>query len=128
MLTPVPSRISLRKYAPLGKGCQGSKKLIGIRVARRSLDMLSEDAVRTGPILVIDDDQVVRELVRSVLTGAGYKVFAAFGGQGGIAVARKTQTIVILIRIMMSGVHGIGTCERLKRDAVLHDIPEIGRA
>lgn len=126
MLTPVPLRISWREYAPLRKGCQGPRGLLGIRVARRSLDMLSEDAVRTGPILVIDDDQVVRELVRSVLTGAGHEVLEAFGGQEGIEVARKTQPTMILLGIMMSGVHGIGTCERLKRDPVLHDIPVVG--
>src|SRR3989304_7572281 len=126
MPTPVPLRISWRKYAPLRKGCQGPGGPLGIRVAGRSLDMLSEDAVRTGPILVIDDDQVVRELVRSVLTGAGHEVLEAFGGQEGIEVARKTQPTMILLRIMMSGGRGSGTGERLKRDAVLHDIPVVG--
>jgi CheY-like chemotaxis protein len=88
--------------------------------------MCGEDAVRTEPILVIDDDQVVRALVTSVLTGASYKVLEALGGQEGIEIARKTQPTIILLRIKMGGVHGIGTCERLKRDAVLHDIPVVG--
>ena len=88
--------------------------------------MSSENAVRTGPILVIDDDHVMRELARSVLTGVGHQVLEAFGGQEGIEIARKTQPTIILLSIMMSGVHGIGTCERLKRDPVLHDIPVVG--
>jgi CheY-like chemotaxis protein len=84
------------------------------------------DEERRGPILVIDDDHPARELARSILTGAGHEVLEAFGGQEGIELARKTQPATILLRIMMSGVHGIGTCERLKRDPVLHDIPVVG--
>ncbi len=87
--------------------------------------MPGETAVPTRPILVIDDDRTLYERASSVLAGAGYKVLAAFNGPSGIEMARKTQPTVILLDMMMPGGDGITTCEHLKRDPVLGDVPVV---
>ncbi len=78
------------------------------------------------PILIIDDDHKVCELVTSVLTGAGFDVLAASDGLRGIETARAAQPTVILLDMMMPGLDGIDTCQRLKQDPVLEDIPVVG--
>jgi CheY-like chemotaxis protein len=82
--------------------------------------------VPTRPILIIDDDPEVCTLVTSVLKAAGFAVEAAFDGASGIEKARMRQPAVILLDMMMPGMDGISTCQRLKQDLVLKDIPVVG--
>lgn len=78
------------------------------------------------PVLVIDDDRRSTELVAAILTVAGFEVRSAYDGVSGIEMARGVQPVVILLDMMMPGVDGIATLERLKWDPVLTDIPVIG--
>lgn len=82
--------------------------------------------MRKRPILIIDDDPRVCELVTSILAGAGLKVLTAPDGETGIQTARAAQPAVILLDMMMPGMDGIETCEQLKRDPGLQDIPVVG--
>lgn len=78
------------------------------------------------PILVIDDDVRSRELIAALLTESDFEVLSAPDGPTGIETARVAQPAVIIVDMMMPGVDGIGTCERLKRDLILADIPLVG--
>ncbi len=78
------------------------------------------------PILIIDDDHKICELVTSVLTDEGFKVFAAPDGSTGIETARVAQPAAILLDMMMPEMDGIETCKYLKRDPGLEDIPVVG--
>ncbi len=78
------------------------------------------------PILVIDDDRRSIELVTAILSVAGFEVRSAYDGTSGIEMARAVQPSVILLDMMMPGIDGITTLERLKWDPVLVDIPVIG--
>ncbi len=78
------------------------------------------------PILIIDDDPKVCELITSVLTGAGLEVLAASDGLRGIETARAAQPTVILLDMMMPGLDGIETCKRLKQEPALERIPVVG--
>ena len=80
----------------------------------------------TRPILIIDDDHALCELVASTLSRTGFKVLAAFDGPTGIETARDAHPAIILLDMMMPGLDGVGTCERLKQDPVLGDIPVVG--
>ena len=82
--------------------------------------------MRTRPILIIDDDHALCELVASTLSRTGFKVLAAFDGPTGIETARDAHPAIILLDMMMPGLDGVGTCERLKQDPVLGDIPVVG--
>ncbi len=82
--------------------------------------------MQTRPILVIDDDQVLRELAGSVLTGAGFRVLEAPDGLAGIKLAQTAQPAVILLDMTLPGLDGVRTCQRLKQDGTLADIPVVG--
>lgn len=78
------------------------------------------------PILIIDDDSRVCELVASILTGGGCKVLSAPDGLAGVETARVAQPALILVDMMMPRMDGIETCKRLKQDPGLEDIPVVG--
>lgn len=78
------------------------------------------------PILVIDDDPRFCDLLTGMLSHADFEVVSAHDGWTGIALAHSAQPAVILLDMVMRGVDGITTCQRLKRDLVLRDIPVIG--
>lgn len=82
--------------------------------------------MRIRPILIIDDDHALCELVTSTLSRAGFQVLAAFDGPTGIERARDVHPGVILLDMMMPGLDGVETCQRLKQDPVLGDIPVVG--
>jgi CheY-like chemotaxis protein len=77
-------------------------------------------------VLVIDDDHRSVELVSAILTMAGFEVRAAYDGVSGIEMAREVQPVAIVLDMMMPGIDGITTLQRLKWDPILADIPVVG--
>lgn len=75
-----------------------------------------------GPakILVIEDDAVLRRLLRLYLGGAGYGVVEAGNGEEGLRVAYRERPDLIVLDIMMPGMDGWEVCERLRQ---LCDVP-----
>ena len=59
-----------------------------------------------GPVLVIDDDESIREFVAVFLTDEGYEVLCAAHGEAGLALARQSQPGVILLDIRMPVMDG----------------------
>lgn len=82
--------------------------------------------MQTRPILVIDDDQDLREMVGSVLTGAGFEVLDASDGLSGIKLAQTSRPAAILLNMTLPGLDGVRTCQRLKQDRILAGIPVVG--
>ena len=65
-------------------------------------------------ILVIDDDDAVRETMARMLRGAGYTVETAETGELGVAAARGNGFDVILSDLRMPGISGIEVLQRLR--------------
>lgn len=65
-------------------------------------------------ILVIDDDDAVRETMARTLRGAGYTVETAETGEQGVSAARGNGFDVILSDLRMPGISGIEVLQRLR--------------
>lgn len=77
-------------------------------------------------ILVIDDDPLVRELVRASLTRAtGWDVVSAASGPEGIAIALADPPDVILLDLMMPGMGGAATRAALLTSEATTPVPVI---
>lgn len=76
-------------------------------------------------ILVVDDDLISQNMLRTTLTGAGYAVFAASDGPEAIKLAKKELPAVIVLDIMMPGMDGGEVAESLKSDPKTRRIPVI---
>lgn len=70
-------------------------------------------------ILVVDDEQDIIEFLSYNLKKEGYRVFAARDGQEAISLAKQVVPDLVILDVMMPGMDGIETCEKLR------DIPEL---
>jgi signal transduction histidine kinase/CheY-like chemotaxis protein len=74
-------------------------------------------------VLVVDDDDVARYIVRDLLADSKYRVLEAGDAQSGLALARQHTPDVILIDLVMDDVDGFELVELLKADPELSPIP-----
>ena len=70
---------------------------------------------RGGTILVIDDEEIMREILETLLTREGYEVRLASSGAEGVEIARATSLDAAVIDVMMPGMDGLQTLAELKR-------------
>lgn len=71
----------------------------------------------TAPrILVVDDQDDIRETARTILAGAGYEVETAAGGEAALAAARRARFDLVLLDINMPGMDGWSTLKILRED------------
>jgi anti-anti-sigma factor len=82
-------------------------------------------ALEKKKILVIDDQEEIRDLVNVTLRGSEFEVFEATDGREGIQIAREHKPDLILLDVMMPGFDGFTTCKVLKRNLDTKDIPII---
>jgi two-component system cell cycle sensor histidine kinase/response regulator CckA len=69
----------------------------------------------TESLLLVEDDDNLRNLVARVLTGCGYTVFVATGGAEALAIANhpETQIDAVISDVVMSGMNGRQLVEKL---------------
>jgi GAF domain-containing protein/CheY-like chemotaxis protein/sensor histidine kinase YesM len=78
-----------------------------------------------GPVLVIDDDPTVRELMDRFLSKEGFSVVTAANGIAGLKKARETHPAAVTLDVMMPDLDGWTVLAALKGDPALADIPVI---
>jgi CheY-like chemotaxis protein/anti-sigma regulatory factor (Ser/Thr protein kinase) len=76
-------------------------------------------------ILIIDDDQTARHVLRRLLTETPYAIIEATSGSEGLRRAREDRPQVVFLDLMMPEMSGFEVLERLKSDLVTRDIPVI---
>jgi two-component system, cell cycle response regulator DivK len=76
-------------------------------------------------ILVIEDHEDNRQILRDLLTSANFEVIEAVDGEAGLAAAATHRPDLILIDIQLPGIDGYEASRRLKADTRLHAIPII---
>lgn len=77
-----------------------------------------------GSVLVVDDSELNRELLRGVLEAKGFIVRTAdAGSEELIARIRSEPPDVVLLDVMMPGINGIELCRRLKLDPATAHLP-----
>jgi signal transduction histidine kinase/CheY-like chemotaxis protein len=77
------------------------------------------------PVLVIDDDPTVRDLMERFLLKEGFSVVTASGGIEGLRQARESRPAAITLDVMMPDLDGWTVLAALKGDPELAEIPVI---
>ena len=78
-----------------------------------------------GRILVVDDVATNRLIARAKLIANYYEVIEAESGEQALELAESEQPDLILLDVMMPGIDGFETCERLKRSPATTHIPVV---
>jgi formate hydrogenlyase transcriptional activator len=76
-------------------------------------------------VLIVDDEPLNLELLEQELAEAGYRTASAASGEEALAAAAMAQPDLILLDVMMGGMDGYHTCDRLKASEATRTIPVI---
>lgn len=76
-------------------------------------------------ILVVEDNDKNRKLVRDVLSAKGYRLIEAETGEDGVRLAGEQRPELVLMDIQLPGINGIEALRRLRADAATAAIPVI---
>jgi DNA-binding response OmpR family regulator len=66
-------------------------------------------------ILIVDDDAYIRELVGTLLSGAGFDVSEAFDGRDALSKMTATNPDLAVIDVMMPNMDGFELCRHLRK-------------
>jgi CheY-like chemotaxis protein len=92
---------------------------------RRSAVSVELPPDATGIVLIIDDEPIVHEMVKTVLDREGYHAVSAYNGEEGLKLAREIYPDVITLDVMLPDTDGWAILSKLKADPVLAEIPVV---
>ena len=114
--------------SPVSARLQDSSELTrGVlsRLPTGSATAAREIATGQGSLLVVDDNPTNRDLLTRQLARHGYIVAAAADGTEALDKLGARDFDLILLDVIMPGMDGVETLQRLKEDERLRDIPVI---
>ncbi len=76
-------------------------------------------------VLVVEDQEDNRRIVRDLLTSAGYELIEALTGEDGVTLAERERPDLILMDIQLPGIDGYEATRRIKANPALGHIPII---
>jgi len=76
-------------------------------------------------ILIVEDNEKNRKLVRDVLTFKGYRLAEADNGEDGVRLARELRPDLILMDIQLPGINGITALGQIRQDPAIARTPVI---
>ena len=74
-------------------------------------------------ILIVEDDEKSRKLVREVLRVRGYEIIEAETGEEGVGLAQERRPRLVLMDIRLPGIDGIQALGQLRADVATRQIP-----
>ena len=76
-------------------------------------------------ILIVEEEEVIRDLVRAILEGSGYGILEATTGEAGFDLARCGAADALVVDCMGRGSDGIRTLRRLRGEPSTAHLPVI---
>jgi DNA-binding response OmpR family regulator len=70
-----------------------------------------------GRVLIVEDDEGIREMLKYNLSTAGFLVHEAADGASGLRTARTSRPDLILLDLMLPGMSGFDFCRALRRSS-----------
>src|SRR5918994_1331680 len=72
-------------------------------------------ATRKGAILVVDDEEIMREILETLLTREGYEVRLASHAAAGLELIRSMPFDAAIVDVMMPGMDGISALDEIRK-------------
>ncbi|MBI2462918.1 MAG: response regulator [Candidatus Spechtbacteria bacterium] len=85
----------------------------------------SFDTTKSTAVLVVEDDQFLRDLIVHKLIEEGFTVFEAIDGEEGLNKALNNKPQIILLDIILPGIDGFEVLRQLKQKKETENIPVI---
>jgi len=94
-------------------------------VKRLKVDESRQINIEGSRILVVDDDEIIRKLLRRVLERSAFIVDEADSGEDAIKCVQENTPDLILLDVMMDGIDGFNTCRQAKDITGMTEVPII---
>jgi PAS domain S-box-containing protein len=76
-------------------------------------------------VLIVDDTPANIDVLRRILNDDGFEISIAMSGEAALSLVEKNRPNLILLDVMMPGINGFETCEKLKANPSTNNIPII---
>jgi len=76
-------------------------------------------------VLVVEDEESIRELVTYTLRKEGYQAVGAASGEKALALAQVQPPDLVLLDLMLPGIDGLSVCRRLRQNPATAGVPII---
>ncbi|NET38736.1 MAG: response regulator, partial [Cyanothece sp. SIO1E1] len=86
---------------------------------------MQTESLEKSILLIVDDSPTNLRLLFEYLDEAGFEVLVACDGESAITQIQYQIPDLVLLDVMMPGIDGFVTCERLKANPATRDIPVI---
>jgi len=86
------------------------------------MDQDSGTATMKNFVLIVEDEEDIRELVSYHLLKEGYQVASVASGEEALSVAEKQAPDLILLDVMLPGMDGLTVCQRLRSSPKTADV------
>ncbi|MBF2064093.1 MAG: response regulator [Calothrix sp. C42_A2020_038] len=86
---------------------------------------MSKYNIAKATILIVDDNQNNLKVLCEAIADSGWEILVASDGESAIEQAEYACPDLILLDVMMPGIDGFDTCQRLKTNLITREIPII---
>lgn len=76
-------------------------------------------------VMIVDDTPANIDVLRRILADDGFEISIAMSGEAALTLVEKNRPNLILLDVMMPGINGFETCEKLKANPSTKNIPVI---
>ncbi|MFE4571010.1 response regulator transcription factor [Paenibacillus chitinolyticus] len=70
-------------------------------------------------VLIVEDEPILREIMKDYLTDEGYKVLEAGDGREALDLFHDHEVHLILLDIMLPGLDGWSVCQRIRKNSTV---------
>jgi len=70
-------------------------------------------------VLIVEDDESTQELLKHIVSAAGYDVATASDGQAGLSAVVNSPPDLVVLDVMLPEIHGYSVCHQIKSNEVL---------
>lgn len=89
------------------------------------MDSTAEIPIQGSRILIVDDDEMIRKLLRQILEQNGFSVFESDSGEAALDSVRTQAPDLILLDVIMEGIDGFTACRSIKEMPNMEEVPII---
>lgn len=113
--SPKAKKVTSKKKVIISKksSAKGAKKKVA-KEKKKAVVKAPKGSANRLKVLSVDDEEVIRSLLKKVLTKAGYEVALAESGEEGLKVMQKASFDLAIIDLKMPGMGGIAFLEKMK--------------
>ena len=86
---------------------------------------MSQSAEHSASVLLVEDDEDIRDAVSAVLEAEGYRVLTAGNGDEALRVLEKGRPCVVLLDLMMPVMTGWDFLDEVKKSRRYDDLPVV---